>query len=133
MLGALAVWGWRLGEATWSKLALGALFPAVAALLWGVFAVPNDPSRNPKATVVVPGVVRLLLEWALFGLAAYGLWSTGSRAAAETLLTVTALHYALSWERIAWLVRHGGKAISENRAAGGARCPPGLPWRSHTG
>lgn len=106
LLGALGVWGWRLGDGGAAGGALALLVPLIAAVLWGVFSVPNEPSRHPRAIVAVPGIVRLALEWALFGLAAYGLWSTGSRAAAETLLTVTGLHYALSWERIGWLVRH---------------------------
>ena len=106
LLAALGVWGWRLGNGGVAGGALALVVPTTAAVLWGLFSVPGDPSRNPRALVAVPGVVRLALEWALFGLAAYGLWSTGSRAAAETLLTVTGLHYALSWERIVWLVRH---------------------------
>ena len=106
LLAALGVWGWRLGDGGMAGGGLALLVPLIAAVLWGVFSVPGDPSRNPRALVAVPGVVRLVLEWALFGLAAYGLWSTGSRAAAETLLTVAGLHYALSWERIVWLVRH---------------------------
>ena len=106
LLAVLGVWGWRLGDGGMAGGGLALLVPLIAAVLWGAFSVPGDPSRNPRALVAVPGVVRLALEWALFGLAAYGLWSTGSRAAAETLLTVAGLHYALSWERIVWLVRH---------------------------
>jgi len=80
--------------------------PTLAMASWVTFAVLGDPSRSGRAPVPVPGVARLGLEWALFGLAAYGLWSTGSRAAAETLLTAAALHYALAWDRLVWLLRH---------------------------
>ena len=106
LLAAFGVWGWRLGDGGVAGGGLALLLSLIAAVPWGVFSVPNDPSRNPRAVVAVPGVVRLALEWALFGLAAYGLWSTGSRAVAETLLTVAGLHYIRNWERIVWLVRH---------------------------
>jgi hypothetical protein len=106
MLAALAFWGWRWGGGGLTGGVLAVLFPVLAAAIWGVFAVPGDPSRGGRAPRPVPGVVRLTLEWALFGLAAYGLWSSDARAAAETLLTATAIHYALDWERIRWLIRH---------------------------
>lgn len=106
VLAALAYWGWHLGHAGSTGAATAALCVVAAAGLWGIFAVPGDPSRSGQAPVPVPGPVRLALEFGLIGLAAYGVWSAGSRAAAETLLTAAGLHYALAWDRIAWLLRH---------------------------
>ena len=61
MLFVLSWWGWRFhGIVT----AIG--LPVAAAVMWGVFRIPNDPKAAP---VAVPGVVRLALEWGLFGFA----------------------------------------------------------------
>src|SRR5262245_27187984 len=40
--------------------------PFVGATLWGVFAVPGDPSRSGRAVVAVPGWLRVLLESSVF-------------------------------------------------------------------
>lgn len=106
ILAALAYWGWQLGGRDLAGVGLAALFVAAAATAWGIFAVPDDPSRSRRAPVPVPGALRLVLELGLIGLAAYGVWAAGSRAAGETLLTAAGLHYALTWDRIAWLLRH---------------------------
>src|ERR1700744_2858288 len=63
MLFVLSWWGWRFhGIVT----AIG--LPVAAAVMWGVFRIPNDPKAAP---VAVPGVVRLALEWGLFGFAVW--------------------------------------------------------------
>ena len=59
-----------------------------------------------------PGPIRLLIEIALFAIAAYGYWVVWSRAASETFLTVSVLHYAITWERQWWLIR--GAPIPES-------------------
>ena len=98
-------WGWRwAGEGTLG-LMLGVLFMLAAMFAWGLFATPNDPARGGNGRVAVPGWTRLLIECTLFSLAAYGLWTIGSRAAAETLLTAAAVHFAFTWERLRWLLR----------------------------
>jgi len=104
LLAALAYWGWHLGGGDLAGLILAVALPIVAAALWAVFRTPRD-TREARPIVPIPGAVRLALEFALIGLAAYGLWTSGSRAAAETLLTVFALHYAVTWPRVAWLIR----------------------------
>lgn len=79
--------------------------PLVLATLWGVFAVPGDPSRSGSTVVAVPGLLRLLLELAVFGAAVTALtWVDAPRAAAIVGGAVV-VHYALSWDRIAWLLR----------------------------
>lgn len=101
LLAALAVAGWRLGADGWRYVAAFAL-PAVAATLWGVFRVPND---GGPPTVQVPGTVRLLLEIFLFGAAVAALYVAGLQGWALALGGVTLLHYLLSWDRVAWLLR----------------------------
>lgn len=75
-LAILGWWGWSLSKGIFQfVLALG--IPILAATLWGLFAVPDDPSRSGSAPVQVPGIVRFLLELAFFGSAIWALVSTG--------------------------------------------------------
>jgi hypothetical protein len=104
LVASVAYWGWHVGDDGPRGLLLAILAVAVFAALWGLFGTPGDPSRG-RAPVAVPGWARLLLELALIGVAAYCLWTAWSRAAAETLLTAFAVHYALTWERSRWLLR----------------------------
>lgn len=100
----VAYWGWRAADGGARGILLAMLGVGIFATIWGVFGTPGDPSRG-RSPVAVPGWVRLLLELALIGVAAYGVWTSWSRAAAETLLTALALHYAVTWERSRWLLR----------------------------
>ena len=109
MLGALGYWGWSLSDNTLIQVGAAIGIPAIAAALWGIFRAPGDTSAGKPAIVPVPGPIRLLLEFALFGLAAYGLWTAVSRAAAETLLTITVLHYVMTWQRVRWLLTGRGE------------------------
>lgn len=102
---ALGWWGWHLAGGGILGVVLAIAIPAAAFTVWGVFAVKDDPSRNPNPPVPVPGWVRLLIEAAVFGLAAYGLWSGGLRAWSEGLLTAVGLIYFVSYDRIAWLLK----------------------------
>ncbi len=105
VLGGFGWWGWRLGGGNVGGAALAAAFAIGAGVAWGIPAVPGDPSRRSRVVVPVPGLVRLGLEGVLVGLAAYGVWTSGGRAAAETLLTAAGFHYLLNWERVRWLLR----------------------------
>ncbi|MBO6718704.1 MAG: YrdB family protein [Rhizobiaceae bacterium] len=102
-LAGLGVAGWRTVPAPWNWLAVIAL-PLGAAALWGVFNVPDDPSRSGAAPVPVPGLLRLLIEFVVLfgGVAAFAL--AEYRTAAIVLAVLIAAHYALSWDRIAWLL-----------------------------
>lgn len=80
--------------------------PLLAAVLWGVFATPGDPSRSGQTVVVTPGALRLGLEIVLFALAVGALGHTGARGAAVVLALLVLGHYAASYDRIAWLLRH---------------------------
>ena len=62
------LWGWGQSEGVLRFIfALGV--PLLAAVLWGTFAVPDDPSRSGKAPIPIPGAIRLVLELAFFWLA----------------------------------------------------------------
>ena len=97
-------WGWHTGEG-WLRYLLMACTPLIGALVWGTFAVPGDPSRSGKAPVPVPGWLRIVLEWGIFGLACFGLIASNSRTAALILLLLVIIHYALSVDRIRWLIK----------------------------
>lgn len=100
----MAYWGWNQGDGGIRFLfALGV--PLIAAALWGTFAVPDDPSRSGKAPVPVPGILRLALELAFFAFAVWSLYSLGATQISWLLGIVILIHYALSYDRIGWLVR----------------------------
>ena len=101
---ALGWWGWNQGEGILRfVLALG--IPLLAAALWGTFAVPGDPSRSGKAPVPVPGIVRLVLELAILAAATWSLFATGLTALAWIYGIIVLIHYAVSYDRISWLIR----------------------------
>lgn len=99
----LGVWGSRQGEGVLSiVLALGV--PVFAAALWGIFTVPNDPSRSGKSVVPIPGVVRLMYEVMFFGFASWALFSIGSTTFSLAFGVVVIIHYILSYDRVQWLI-----------------------------
>jgi hypothetical protein len=53
----LARWGWTLGDATPVRLLLAIAVPAVAAVLWGLFAAPRAVVRSRPAAVAVKVLV----------------------------------------------------------------------------
>lgn len=99
--GALA---WTFGGTTLIKIVLAAVAVGIAAAIWGTFNVPGDPSRSGNAPVVVPGVLRLAIELAILFSGAYALHMAGMSRAAIVLAVLITLHYALSGERIGWLL-----------------------------
>jgi hypothetical protein len=105
---AIGYWGFDQYDGIW-RFVVGIGGPVIAALIWGTFAVPEDPSRSGRAPVPIPGVLRLVLELSLFGFAVWALNDAGSPILALILASITIVHYALSYDRVAWLVRHQGK------------------------
>lgn len=100
-LGAMGVWGWTRGEGP-LRFVLAVGLPVIAAALWGIFRVPNDPGAAP---VAVPGPVRLALELAFFGFAAWGLYQAGFARVGLLFGVIVAGHYLLSYDRLGWLLR----------------------------
>lgn len=98
---AMGVWGWRQGEGVLRfVLALGV--PLLAAAMWGIFRVPNDPGKAP---VEVPGILRLALELAYFAFAVWALFDIGAETLGWILGVVTAIHYLISYDRVGRLLR----------------------------
>lgn len=101
---ALGIWGWRQGEYWWRYiLAFGV--PILAALIWGVFAVPNDPSRSGSAPIAVPGFLRLMIELSIFTLAIWAIYDLNYYRISLVLGLIVVIHYILSYDRILWLLR----------------------------
>jgi|1186.fasta_scaffold736173_2 hypothetical protein len=69
VLVALAIWGWSAGASTGTRVLLAVAAPAVAALLWGVFAAPRAPVQVIALAVLVKVVV--------FGAGVLALLATG--------------------------------------------------------
>lgn len=98
------IWAWHLSDTVFSYL-LAVAVPIFMAIVWGVFAVPNDPSRSGKTIVKTPGLVRLILELAFFGFSSWAMLSLGWELASWTFATGVLLHYLLSFDRIQWLLK----------------------------
>lgn len=93
-----------IGAGAWSttgSVVLTAGLPLIAATLWGVFRVPDDPGPPP---VEVPGVLRLLLEGAVFVGGVLGLWAAHGLPAASVFAAVVGVHYATSPARVRYVL-----------------------------
>ena len=101
---AMGAWGWQRAAGPWRYVLVLAI-PLVAMTLWGVLAVPQDPSRSGHAPVPVPGIARIVLEAAFFGFATWALFSSGHRVPAIVFCVTVLVHYAVSFDRLAWLLR----------------------------
>jgi hypothetical protein len=98
------LWGHSLVEGG-MRILLAILFPLLFAVLWGIFAVKGDPSRSGKTVVQTPGIVRLLLELMLFGAAAWMMLVLDYTLLALIFGLAVVIHYFLSFDRIAWLLK----------------------------
>jgi hypothetical protein len=101
---ALAWMGWHYGRGLYRYLlAIG--IPLLAAILWGVFAVPDDPSRSGDAVVAIPGMLRLILELAYFAAAAWSFFAVGAATVGWIYVTAVIVHYLVSIDRVLWLIQ----------------------------
>lgn len=91
------------GATAWTASVVGIAF---AAGVWGVFAVPNDPSRSGKTVVVTPGAARLAIELGLFAIVTAWLIIGESYIPAVLLAGGAVVHYAAWPARIRWLLAH---------------------------
>lgn len=93
-------WGWTQHDGP-ARILLGIGLPVLVMAVWGIFRVPNDPGPAP---VAIPGPLRLGIEVAVFVAAVVAFAAAGSRTAALALSAVTLAHYAVSVDRIRWLM-----------------------------
>lgn len=102
MLIIFSYWGWHI-TGGWMQYPATLTCPAIAAILWGLFRIQNDPKPAP---VEIPGIVRLLLEWALFGGAAFALFSLGHFTLSLVMTAIVTLHYIVSYDRTWTMLRN---------------------------
>ena len=105
-LWALVVYGyWGLNQDFGLfNYALMLLFPIIVAVVWGTFAVPNDPSRSGGAPVPIPGAVRLLLEFLILGAAFWVMYTINLVFLGLVFGILVIIHYILAHKRIKWLL-----------------------------
>jgi hypothetical protein len=77
----------------------------VAWIVWDVFRVPGDGTVKPA--VPVPGWVRLIIEAAYFTGVAAALAATELPVVGIVYIILVAIHYTLTHQRLAWLLREG--------------------------
>jgi hypothetical protein len=99
----LGLWGWHRRDDGF-RILIALAIPLFAAVLWGTFAVPNDPSRSGSAPLPVPGILRLALECGFFGFATWALWDLKFARLAVMFGAAVAVHYAISYDRLRWLL-----------------------------
>ncbi|WP_428328477.1 YrdB family protein [Mucilaginibacter sp.] len=102
MLAALSNWGLHLFTG-WLGYAAAIGFPLMAAALWGIFRIANDPKPAP---VEIPGMLRLILEWSLFTLSVFALYRTGYLKLGLIMAIVVKIHYMVSYDRTWVMMRN---------------------------
>ncbi len=96
-MAALVHWGFNASQNTALRVLLGLGVPLAAAVLWGVFRVPNDPGPAP---VAIPGPLRLLLELVILGGAAAALYFSGETPLSLVFVTAIIIDYFMMSNRI---------------------------------
>ncbi|MBZ5750607.1 YrdB family protein [Metabacillus rhizolycopersici] len=86
------------------RYALVFILPALVMIVWGVFAVPGDPSRSGEAVVVISGFTRLMIEFIIFSAGFIAFFYSDFRVYSFIFLFFTVLHYLGSSDRIKWLL-----------------------------
>ncbi len=102
-LGTFSMWGYHQ-TSSGIRWVIALFIPLIFASLWGIFAVPEDPSRSGGAPVVISGILRLILELSFFSLASIALFNLGYSKPSWIFPSAVVLHYLFSYDRILWLL-----------------------------
>ncbi len=94
-------WGWKTGQGG-IRYVLAFGIPLLIAAVWGTFRIPNDPSH---AIVAIPGILRLVIELAVFTFAVWAAYKTGLVTISVIMVLMIAFHYAVSYDRVLWMVK----------------------------
>ncbi len=100
---AMGMWAWKLSD-SWIRFILVIVIPIIAMAIWGTFAVHDDPSRSGQALIQVSGTIRLLIEFAFFGIGFWMIYNMGYSKISFILAIIVVLHYIVSYDRIIWLL-----------------------------
>lgn len=104
VLFAAVYWGW-VTSGEWSRYLWAIFLPLILAAVWGIFAVPHDPSRSGKTVVAVPGWTRLVIELFFFALGFWFIHGSIGPLVANIFSVIVFAHYVVSYERIKWLLK----------------------------
>jgi hypothetical protein len=88
MLAALGYWGFQVSKGTLMKIGLGIGAPLIAAVLWGLFEAPNSSMR-------LQGAPQLILEVAIFAVAAAALYAAKHPSLAVMFTVIVVLNRVL--------------------------------------
>ncbi len=103
-LGAVSFWSWKSFEG-WTGAVMAFVIPFTLAVIWGTFAVPDDPSRSGKAPVPISGLLRLVLELSFFVFAVWCFFEMGLSGMGKAFALLVLIHYFISLDRIRWLIK----------------------------
>ncbi|WP_280397707.1 YrdB family protein [Nocardia carnea] len=101
---SFAALGWRVTDGP-GRWVLVVVLPLLAAAAWGVFAVPDDPSRSGSAPIAVAGPVRLGIEFAVLVGGAAALWFAGLPGLALLSGAALLLYHLAAYDRVRWLLK----------------------------
>jgi hypothetical protein len=101
----IGIWGWNQSDG-WIRYVLAPGLPLLVGAIWGIFAVPGDPSRSGKAPVPVPGFIRLILELSIFVISTWAMHNMNYDWMAWIFGILVSIHYLVSYDRIFWLLKH---------------------------
>ena len=108
--GAFGAWGYDQGSGA-GRYALMVGLPLGTIATWTIFGVPDDPWRPggkgaSQPRVAIPGWSRFAYEMAVHGLAAWAFHDRGWTPGSVGMVSGTFVHYAVSYQRVAWLFGH---------------------------
>ena len=106
--------GWAAADGLMSWVTAGASV-GLAAALWGVFNVRDDPSRSGDAPVEVPGWIRLAVEALVFAAGAIGLTGLGGGAIGVIFGALVLIQYGTASARVRWLLESRGSVGETDR------------------
>ena len=101
----LGIWGWNQSDG-WIRYVLAPGLPALTGAIWGIFAVPGDPSRSGAAPIPIPGIIRLILELIIFFMSTLALFEMNYDRIGWIFGIIVSIHYLVSYDRILWLLKH---------------------------
>lgn len=98
----VAMWGWHC-TIDWTRYLLAIGLPIAAAIIWGIFRIPNDPNPAP---VEVSGIVRLSYELFLFGFATWALYNMEYVTLCYVMGGTTIVSYTAGYDRTLKMFRN---------------------------
>ena len=100
---AVGFWAWKSFDGALQYI-LGIGLPILMTIVWGTFAVPDDPSRSGRAPIPVSGSLRLLIELLFFAIATWALYDLQEIELSSIFGGLVIIHYLVSYDRISWLL-----------------------------